>query len=64
LLLQGSCDSVRAGRTTEAVSDQRILAEQGFTDPGSVPALSVWGLAALGLALSAAGWIFLSRTRS
>lgn len=67
LLLQGSCNASRSGgRTTEAASDQMIVASQDFTvgDPTSIPALSTWGFAALGLALSVAGWIFLSRTRS
>lgn len=67
LLLQGSCLTSRSGgRATEATSDQVIVAWQDFTvgDPTSIPALSTWGFAALGLALSVAGWIFLSRTRS
>jgi hypothetical protein len=63
LLLQRSC-SRRGGRNTEAASDQVIVAEQDFTVADSVPALSAWGFAALGLALSVAGCVFLSRTRA
>jgi hypothetical protein len=47
----------------EATTDQVIIGLDGFTVGESVPALSAWGFAALGLALAAAGWAFLSRTR-
>jgi len=65
LLLQGSCVTVgTGGRTVEASTDTRIIAEDGFTVADPIPSLSAWGLLALGLALSAAGWAFLSRTRA
>ncbi len=65
LLLQGSCASVLGGgRSMAATTDQVIVAQDGFGVADPVPALSAWGLAALGLALSAAGWAFLSRTRA
>ena len=64
LLLQGPCASgLRAGTTAFATTDQRILAQQGFDVVADVPALSLRGLALLGLALSVAGWGLL-RTRS
>jgi hypothetical protein len=64
-LLQGSCAGVSTGgRTMQASTDTRIVAADGFTIGESVPALSTWGFAALGLALSIAGWAFLSRTRA
>jgi hypothetical protein len=64
-LLQGTCAStVRAGgRTMEAVSDQQIVAQDGFTVGDPVPALSPLGLAAMGVALAVAGGAFLSRSR-
>jgi hypothetical protein len=65
LLLQGTCvDSGSGGRIAQAASDQQIVALQGFTVADPIPALSTWGFAALGLALSVAGWTFLSRSRS
>ena len=65
LLLQGPCTDVSTGgRSAEASTDALIVAEDGFTVGADVPALSGWGLAALGLALSIAGWAFLSRTRA
>jgi hypothetical protein len=64
-LLQGTCaDASTGGRSAEASSDARIVGEDGFTVGADVPALSGWGLAALGLALSIAGWAFLFRTRA
>jgi hypothetical protein len=64
LLLQGSCASVLGGRTMAAATDQAIVTAAAFTIGESVPALSVWGLAALGLALAIAGGAFLSRSRA
>ena len=64
-LLQGACAGVgTGGRSVQASTDTRIVAADGFTIGESVPALSAWGFAALGLALSIAGWAFLSRTRA
>jgi hypothetical protein len=65
LLLQGSCaPDVIGGRSPQdGISDERIVAEQDFTVGVPIPTLSPWGFAALGLALSVAGWGFL-RTRS
>ncbi len=64
LLLQGSCAGASAGRTMAASTDQVIIGAAGFTIGEPVPALSAWGFAALGLALSIAGWAFLSRARA
>jgi hypothetical protein len=65
LLLQGACVSVVVGgRSMAAVTDQVIVGQAGFIIGESVPAISAWGIAALGLALSVAGWAFLSRTRA
>jgi len=66
-LLQGSCGTVgTGGRSMQASTDALIVAADGFTvgESVTVPSLSAWGLAALGLALSVAGWAFLSRTRA
>jgi hypothetical protein len=64
-LLQGTCAGARTGgRTMQASTDTLIVGADGFTIGESVPALSAWGFAALGLALSVAGWAFLSRTRA
>lgn len=64
-LLQGPCGTVgTGGRSMQASTDALIVAQDGFMIGESVPALSAWGLAALGLALSVAGWAFLSRTRA
>ncbi len=64
-LLQGACAGASTGgRSMQASTDTHIVAIYGFDVAGSVPALSAWGLAALGLALSIAGWAFLSRTRA
>ncbi len=64
-LLQGTCAGVSTGgRSMQASTDARIVGADGFSIAESVPALSVWGFAALGLALSFAGWAFLSRARA
>jgi len=65
LFLQGTCAAGVVGGDLgpQAISDQQVRSARDFGVGSAVPALSGWGLAALGLALSIAGWGFL-RTRS